>query len=335
MRSVCVRIFVFLLAVVLVLSAPAGSQKIALAEGKFLPGSYTNEYGTRNYQLYIPSGYRGQAVPLLVMLHGCTQDPTIFAAGTKMNQLAEQQTFLVLYPEQPSSANASKCWNWFLPEHQERDKGELSLIAGMTKQVMNNYHIDKNRTYVAGMSAGGAMSAIMGSAYPDLFAAVGISAGLEYKAATDLISALEAMKLGGPDPNRQGVLAYVAAGSNARAIPLIVFHGALDKTVFVVNGEQVISQFAQTNDLFSDGLDNQNITDQPSSVSNGQVPDGHSYTVSVYKDPKGNPLMEKWIVEGMDHAWSGGTAGIPYNDPKGPDASREMTRFFFEHPKNK
>ncbi len=333
-----IRLGVVLAAVALLslLVHDGGEQRHAAAQssaGSYTAGSFSNQDGTRAYKLYVPSGYRSQRLPLVVMLHGCTQNAGDFAAGTKMNALAERDTFLVLYPEQSSAANGSMCWNWFEPAHQARGAGEPSIIAGMVQSTLARYRVDADRVFVAGMSAGGAMAVILGATYPDLFAAIGVSAGLEYKAATNLAGALIAQETGGPDPNLQGKLAYAASGSAARVVPTIVFHGQNDLTVAVVNGHQVLSQWAQTNDLADEGRDNGSISDTPAATFHGQVPGGYAYTRYVYTDAKRNALMEKWIVQTMTHRWSGGSAAGSYTDPKGPDASEEMLRFFREHPR--
>ncbi|SEB42838.1 PHB depolymerase family esterase [Paenibacillus sp. GP183] len=298
-------------------------------------GSYiTQTYNSRNYKIYIPSGYQqGTAVPLIVMLHGCTQDPDQFADGTQMNTLAESKKFIVIYPEQPSSANLNKCWNWFEPANQSRGSGEPALISGMVSQVKSMYSIDSRRVYVAGLSAGAAMSVIMGTTYPDIFAAINVSSGLEYKAATNLIAATSAMISGGPDPVAQGNAAYSAMGSYKRVVPVIVFHGTSDNTVNPVNGDQVISQWAQTNDLASDGLDNNNIDDLADVTQHSTVPGGRSYTVYSYNDSKtGRVVMQKYTVTGMGHAWSGGSSSGSYTDPQGPNASQICYDFFMAHP---
>lgn len=277
------------------------------AEGaQFIAGSYTNHAGTRNYKLYIPASYHGQAMPLLVMLHGCTQNPDDFAAGTQMNQLAEEMECLVVYPEQTAQANHSKCWNWFNAIDQQRGQGEPSIIAGITQQIIDEYPVKERQVYVAGMSAGGAMAVIVGTLYPELFAAVGVHSGLPFASAQDLPSALTAMK--------RGVHRAAKAGDPAQ--PIIVFHGDSDTTVHPVNGEQVMAQRLHHH------------RGARPSVQSGAVPDGYRYTQTTHTKPDGTPLGEHWVVHGAGHAWSGGSASGSYTDAKGPDASREMLRFF-------
>lgn len=292
--------------------------EVALA-GRFVAGSFTNSAGTRAYRLYVPSGAVGQALPLVVMLHGCTQNAEDLAAGTRMNELAERDTFFVLYPEQSAKANGQRCWNWFKAEDQRRERGEPSIIAGITRQVAATQQVDTRRIYVAGMSAGGAMAAVMGATYPDLYAAVGVHSGLAYGAAHDMPSAFMAMKQGASDPARAKTVAAHDAGAIdlARAVPTVVFHGDHDGTVHPRNGEQVLNQWAGNS--------------ARATVRRGQVPGGRAYTRSVYRDAGGRAVAERWIVHGAGHAWSGGSQRGSYTDPHGPDASAEMMRFFLEH----
>ncbi len=267
--------------------------------------------GIRRFKLYVPAGYRGQPVPLIVMLHGCTQSADNFAAGTRMNELADEHVFLVAYPEQPKSANLNRCWNWFNVGDQIRDLGEPHLIAELTRQIVRDHAVDGDRIYVAGLSAGGAAAAIMGATYPDLYAAVGIHSGLACGAARDMQAAFSAMRQGAPAarlPVRTGPV-----------VPTIVFHGDRDETVNAVNGDQASEQA-------SGG------PGAGTHVSQGETASGTAFTRTIRLDMQGRAVGEQWVVEGLGHAWSGGSATGSFTDPRGPDASREFVRFFLGHP---
>jgi len=274
---------------------------------RFVEGRFGNRAGGRRYKLYIPSTWRGQPMPLLVMLHGCTQDPDDFAAGTQMNTVAEERQCFVVYPAQSRNANNSRCWNWFSALDQERGQGEPSIIAGITRQVMRRFPVQQEQVFIAGLSAGGAMAVVVGTLYPDLFAAVGVHSGLPFASARDLPSALSAMKRG------------AASEANSGGLPVIVFHGDQDTTVHPLNGEEVIAQGLRSHPRGSSA--------QPSTIA-GRVPDGYEYTRVKHWLEDGSPLGEHWIIHGAGHAWSGGSAAGSYTDGKGPDASREMMRFF-------
>ena len=284
-------------------SAPDGSP------GQWLEAVHTGDAGQRSYQLYVPTGYTGAPLGMVVMLHGGTQGPADFATGTRMNALAERDTFLVAYPEQPRSANPLKYWNWFREDDQRTGAGEPALIAGITTQVQGAYAVDRSRVYVAGLSAGGAMAAIMAGTYPDLYAAAGVHSGLPYRAAHDLPSAFAAMKNG-------------AAPGTARfgtGVPLIVFHGDRDETVDVANSTRLIEQA-----LHGTGA-------AGPTTAQGRVDGGAAYTRVGYADRGGRTTAEQWTVHGAGHAWSGGNPYGSYTDPSGPDASAEMVRFFAQH----
>jgi poly(hydroxyalkanoate) depolymerase family esterase len=272
--------------------------------------------------LYIPRGYTGQAVPLLVMLHGCTQSPEDFAAGTQMNALADTHTFLVAYPAQAAAANPSRCWNWFAAAHQSRARGEPAIIAGLTHQVLATYNVDARRVYVAGLSAGGAMAAVLGVIYPDLYAAVGVHSGLAYGAAEDLAAAMAAMQRGGAGPSLSGAQSAAAPGVLPRIVPLILFHGERDTTVSPRNADQLRTQW-----LTAHGAG------EPVPATTEQGTGGQRATRTVYRDGHGHTLVEQWRVDGLGHAWSGGSPDGSYTDAQGPDASAEMVRFFTAHPR--
>lgn len=302
--------------------ASSGATDVRFVEHRFPnhPGPNhpgLNHPGSRNYKLYTPSGYTGQPVPLIIMLHGCTQSPDDFAAGTRMNALAEAKTFLVAYPAQTSAANLQKCWNWFNPADQRRDGGEPSLIAGITRQIMRDRAVDPARVYVAGLSAGGAAASIMGNAYPDLYAAIGVHSGLACGAAQDMQSAFAVMQRGGDGH---------APSANGRTVPTIVFHGDRDTTVNARNADAVLAQALRDKATAQQG------NDPRTRSQSGSVPGGHAYTRTLHLDATGTTIAEQWLVQGGGHAWFGGSPAGSFTDPNGPDASREMLRFFLEHP---
>ncbi len=269
---------------------------------QFLDARFSNAAGSRPYKVYVPGAYHGQALPLVVMLHGCTQNPDDFAAGTGMNEAALKRGFYVLYPSQTQHANSSRCWNWFKHNHQKRGRGEPALLAGMTRDVMKRYNIDPQRVYVAGLSAGGAMAAILGDTYPDLFAAVGVHSGLATGSATNVQTALSVMQTGAPPSTR-----------TTASLPTIVFHGDKDATVNPVNGEQVLAASAGAH---------------TPETKRAKSANGRDYTQRTYQDAGGRVVAEHWAVHGAGHAWSGGSARGSYTDGTGPDASEEMLRFF-------
>ncbi|MCX2522755.1 PHB depolymerase family esterase [Larsenimonas sp. GH2-1] len=280
--------------------------------GTFTSGHFTHPAGTREYKLYIPDGGEGQTLPLVVMLHGCTQGPDDFAIGTAMNHLAEAQTCCVLYPAQPMSANHSRCWNWFRAEDQQREGGEPAILAGMIRQLIATHELDARRVYVAGLSAGGAMATTLAMTYPELFAAVGVHSGLPHGVARGLPDAMALMQGGTGGGSAR-------ARSWASAVPAIIFHGDRDTTVHPANADRIAAQYA--------------ITHQQTrvTVEQGQVKHGHAYTRTLHHDATGTPCLEQWQIQGAGHAWSGGSNKGSYTDPKGPDASREMLRFFSHH----
>ncbi len=295
---------------------------------------YNSPNGSRPYFVYTPENYRvGTTVPLIVMLHGCSQTAIDFATGTQMNQLAERYHFIVAYPQQLSIYNPALCWNWFNSTNQVRGGGESAIIAGIVQEIENNtsqWTIDRHRIYVTGLSAGAAMAVILGATYPDIFAAIGVHSGGEYGAITSPLSGGLAFLQGGPDPIQQGQAAFAAMGSFARVVPTIVFHGTEDLVSWPINGKQVVQQWMETDFLASHGIYHADFN-HPSTTLKSKVPGGHSYTVYKWNAKNGNEVEEYWLINGMGHAWSGGG---PYNftDLQGPGASLAMYTFFKDHP---
>ncbi|MBO1512600.1 extracellular catalytic domain type 1 short-chain-length polyhydroxyalkanoate depolymerase [Metabacillus bambusae] len=293
------------------------------------------------YKLYVPSRYKvGNDVALMVMLHGCKQDPDDFATGTKMNHLAEQENFIVLYPEMNrlfnpfnlAQFNLDGCWNWFLDYNQHRQGGQPKIIKGIIDDVKKNFSIDSNKVFATGLSAGAAMASILGVTYPDVFSGIGICSGLPYDAVDVFIpadptaqTAREVMIKGTSDPYECGKMAYDEMGNFKRKMPVIVFHGICDTTVHPINGQQVIIQWAQTNFLVEGGKGKVDLIPdfQKAGISNGR-----SYTQHVYNDKDGFLLMELWMIDRMGHKWSGGSPNGSYTDPLGPDTSSIIWRFF-------
>ncbi len=269
------------------------------------------------YRLFVPASLAGRTgAPLVVMLHGCTQDPDDFARGTRMNALAEEHGFLVAYPEQTAAANPQKCWSWFDPAHQARGRGQPEAVARITREVAAAHRADPRRVYVAGVSAGGAMALVLAAAYPELYAAAGSHSGIAYRAATAVPEAIQAMQRGAPDAAALGAAAHAAMGAAARPVPVIVFHGAADPVVRPVNAEQTVSQWVDV------------------SARAGQPLRAAADAARTrFVDAAGRTVLETWIVPALGHAWSGGSAEGTFTDPRGPDASREMVRFFLEHPR--
>ena len=288
------------------------------AAGEFNSGTHTHAEQTRRYKLYVPSAPADQALPLVVMLHGCSQSADDFADGTGMNQHARNEGFFVLYPEQSREANANGCWNWFKPEHQQRSHGEPALLASMTRSVMSDYDIDPKRVFIAGLSAGGAMAMVMASAYPELFTAIGVHSGLPIGAVSTMDEALSAMNRGDTSPHPTEARPHQPDEPVGPHPPIIVFHGDQDNTVHPSNGEQVVMAALRG-------------TSHQVQIEQGTSSNGRPYTRRVYTDPNDRVLAEYWLVHDTGHAWSGGSPTGSYTDRHGPDATGEMLRFFFGH----
>lgn len=272
--------------------------------------------GSLDYKLYVPCTYQGEQgrpAALLLMLHGCSQDAQDFARGTGMNELAERYQCIVAYPEQSSSANSGRCWNWFEQAHHYRGRGEPAMIAGVARKIMDEYVVDAGRVFVAGLSAGGAMAVVLGRTYPDLFTAVGCHSGLAHGCAVGTGAAMQAMQYGD---------ACGAMDADGASPPMIVFHGDMDGTVHPRNGHGVVEQSIRLHGALGAAVEAH--AEQGHST-------GRSFTRETHRNATGAVLTEHWTVHGSGHAWSGGNRRGSFTDANGPDASAEMMRFFHEH----
>ncbi|MGY0632777.1 extracellular catalytic domain type 1 short-chain-length polyhydroxyalkanoate depolymerase [Luteimonas sp. A478] len=270
--------------------------------------------GELEYRLHIPEGLDTAGAPLLVMLHGCTQTPEDFARGTRMNRLADEHGYVVAWPAQSALRNQNRCWNWFRGSDQQRGKGEPEILAALTRQLVATHRLDAGRVYVAGLSAGGAMAAVLASTYPDVYAAIGVHSGLPTGLASDMPSAFAAMRKGG-GPGR------CTSASGTRSVPAIVFHGDSDATVHPDNGHGVIEQSLAS----GGGLD---AAARSTTVERDIASGGRSFTRTVHRNADARIAAEHWVIHGAGHAWAGGDTAGTYADPQGPDASAHMLRFF-------
>ncbi|WP_282270330.1 PHB depolymerase family esterase [Stenotrophomonas sp. PS02298] len=311
----------------------AGSAVAQSTAGHWDFGVYGNLFGAREYQVWVPAGYEAsKPLPVLLVLHGCVNGPNLMGEASGFNDVADVEGFIVVYPRQNVTSNPTRCWNWQLPINQARGSGEASILAGIVDAVKAGYAVDPRRVYVTGISAGGAMTSIMLACYSDVFAAGAIHSGGMYKGATTISGSAYALLAGSIySPESNGKLAWQCSGSpSPRPLPVLVFHGSADATVNPVNGQQAVRQFLQTNDLADDGVDNDSVKYVPTSTVAGQVPGGRAYTVKNYTYG-GKTLVQDYLVHGMGHAWSGSTSGLPFTDPKGPDATVITWLFLKDH----
>jgi poly(hydroxyalkanoate) depolymerase family esterase len=293
---------------------------------------YQSEEGQLEYLVYRPETAAADAeMPLVLALHGCTQDPFMLEAASGLKSLADTEQFMLIYPQQNANASPHRCWNWYEPRNQSRETGEASMLAGIVRQVSENYAVDDSRIYVTGLSSGGAMTSILASCFPDLFAAAAVHSGMAYKSANSAAQALIAPISGNQTPpNVAGEAAYNCSGTQNQTIPVLVLHGTSDTVVFPINGRHTLEEFAQMNDFEDDGEDNDSVQAAPSNSQSQQVEGGHIYTIEDYVY-NGELLMQVYIVDGLQHMWSGGTGIYPLSDPKAPNATEIFWNFMSQY----
>ena len=308
----------------------------AAAPGHWVSGEYTDAAGSRKYQLYLPAGYDAkQEYMLVVLLHGCTQDAADIARGTRIAEHADREGFIALLPEQPESANAKKCWNWYDPAHQARDAGEPSLIAGMTAQIVADYPVDPDRVHLAGISAGAGMAALVAVAYPEMYASVALHSGIAWRAATNVMMALGIMAKGpsATDADTSGVQAAAAMGARKRPIPALVIQGGSDKVVNPANAAALARQWTRMN-ARARATDEPQVAPRDEAASNERSGEANGYHWTRAEFGAGDSVVEELVVAELGHAWSGGSSAGTFTDEHGPDAMEEIVRFFTRHPRS-
>lgn len=322
---------------------PGADGEEARVEGSFEEGVHDSPHGTRRYRLFVPEGATGPT-PLLVMLHGCTQDARDFARGTRMNQRAGARGWMVLYPEQPADAHPQRCWNWYLEDHQTAEGGEPALLGSMIESVRASREADPERVYVAGVSAGGAMAQILGASFPERFAAVASHSGVPYGAGRGQAEALDVMEGGGAPVSELARRLRSALGGSDPP-PLVLVHGSADGAVDASNSRRAAAAWwlagegdpsprpATPSDAAAgpgaDGApDLDALLPPPAVATTGTSDGGLEWTRRTWQRADGAPDLELWLVEGLGHAWSGGDPAGSYAEPHGPDASQIVVDFF-------
>ncbi len=300
-------------------------------KGLVIQDVYESEHGVRPYRLYLPPAVLGEedleakgegaaAPPLLVVLHGCTQDAEDVARGTRMDDHGRRRGMAVLYPEQPPEAHATRCWNWYEPDHQSAGGGEPAILAGMIREMTETWGLDSERVYVAGISAGGAMAVTLAATHPGLVSGVASHSGVAYRAAVGLEEATRVLSPAEAEPSRDLVEAVSGAmGERGRRIPLLVIHGDDDAVVAPRNARWLADQWAGLAEEFAEGVVEWDM--DPSRPQADQAS-----RIEVVRDD-GGVWMEMWRIRDLGHAWSGGSDEGTFTQPGGLDASALIVDF--------
>jgi len=311
-----------------------------LEAGRIESGSYYSFNGMRSYKVFLPSNHSESTnhgkIPVIIALHGCMQDSESFAAGTRLNEWAEKLGFAVYYPEQSKFFNIYNCWNWFLPTNQMKNTGEAELIMGGLKKVTREFSLNKDKTFLLGMSSGGAVVSILANCYPRSFQAVATHHGTMYKAASDVFSAKEVVYNGSKiAPEVAAAKGYSCSGFTPKKNPLpaVIIHGSRGAVMRAIHATQVESELRIFNDYLDNGIRDNSLDDEMTFEK--FTPDNlYSYDVVTWSH-RGRPYIKRYMIETLGHAWSGGDNQYEFNDPHGPDATKIILDFFSEYGLNR
>jgi len=270
-------------------------------------------FGARAYRLYVPPLAAARPLPLVVALHGCFQTPEDFAAGTRLNAAAERRGLLVLYPAQRPRDNASRCWNWFEREHQERTSGEVAEILALVAEVGREHPVVPGRVVVLGISAGGFMAVNLVCAAPDVVSGVGVVAAGPYRCGLGAAGALACMRGLNLDGAASAAACLAASGKTTLAVRASLWHGALDTLVAPTNLTALQTMFARL-----------------AGTTAGATERREGAVHSLYRDAQGRAALETWFVPNLGHAWSGGDARATHTAAWGPNATELMLDFLLD-----
>ncbi len=291
--------------------------------GRWIRRRYTGTAGTRLYDVYVPGGARRGRMPMVLLLHGCRQTGTDFGRDSGFAELADTAGFVLVMPRQEVQHQLQRCWRWYDAEHQQRDEGEPAILRGIVDDVplvLPGGRIDRRRVFVAGLSAGGAMALILATTYPDVFAAAGVHSATAYRSATRGVNALGAMAARGAGPD---------SGAAGRMAPVVLLHGTDDAIVRPPNADRIVDQWLASRRGAVNGPGRAAV--RPLASTKALVVGGRRCLRTRWYTVGGRRVLEYWRVDGLGHAWSGGSARAAFIDRAGPSAAQVMWTFFGKH----
>lgn len=307
---------------------------LACAADAFAAVRYVKQVDGREVLMVVPDRY-DDAPPLVIALHGCNQSAEEFLTATGLENLVDAERIVLALPEaEVSGDNPLGCWRWWEPDNQRRDGREPRRITALIDAM--DVPVDRQRVYALGLSAGGAMAVILGTVYPDVFAAVGVHSGVGFAAAANTACALKILGDAPPRVEARGRLAYLHQPRH-RIVPTMILHGRADDTVDPRHAEGLVRELARRNDFIDDGdggnhsfdaAPDATLADPGPCRGDSESSPCYAHELKRYTDRDGRAVLQQVMVDRLGHAWSGGREGHRYADPAGPDAGAMFWRFF-------